>query len=57
MQKLTELFNRTAVGTNLSNTDRNGGAYGNAAVVLAYAYLAHEVQPVLLAVLKAAGLA
>ncbi len=56
MQKITELLNRTAVGANLSTADRNSGAYGNAAVVVAYAYLAHELQPVLLAVIQAVGL-
>lgn len=57
MEKITELLNRIALGANLSNGIGDGPAYGNPAVVLAYAYLVHELAPILLAVLKAAGLA
>jgi hypothetical protein len=57
LEKLIGLTNRIAVTTDVSNTGRNGPAYGRAVVVLAYACLVHELAPVVLAVLKAAGLA
>lgn len=57
LEKLTGLTNRIADCTNMSNVGRNGRAYGNAVTVLAYACLVHELAPVVLAVLKAAGLA
>lgn len=57
LEVLTGLVNSTAAGTGMSNMGRNGSAYGKAAVVLAYACLVHEVAPVVLAVLNAAGLA
>ncbi|TCU43328.1 hypothetical protein EDF33_10967 [Curtobacterium sp. PhB146] len=57
LETLTGHVNRIADCTNMSNMGRNGGAYGNAVVVLAYACLVHEVAPVVLAVLNAAGLA
>lgn len=56
LEKLTGLSNRIADCTAMSNVGRNGGTYGNAVVVLAYACLVHELQPVLLGVLKAVGL-
>lgn len=59
MEKLIELLNRIAVGTGLSNgmsgTARNSRMYGNAAMVLAYACLVHELQPVLLVVAQGVG--
>jgi ABC-type uncharacterized transport system permease subunit len=55
--KLIGLSNRIAAGADMSNVGRKGGAYGNAVVVLAYACLVHELAPVVLALLRAAGLA
>ncbi|TCL88691.1 hypothetical protein EDF31_101538 [Curtobacterium sp. PhB142] len=57
LKKLIGRVNRIADCTNMSNVGRNGGAYENAVVVLAYACLVHELAPVVLAVLRAAGLA
>jgi len=56
VEKITGRLNRTVLGTNMSNAARNGGAYANATVIVAYACLVHELQPVLLAVLTAVGL-
>jgi len=42
-------------GPKLSNRPGRGSYWTNATVVVAYAYLVHELQPVVLAVLKAAG--
>jgi hypothetical protein len=57
LEKLTGLPNRIVAGSNMSNVGRSARLYGNAGVVLAYACLVHELAPVVLAVLKAAGLA
>jgi len=55
--KLIGLSNRIAAGTDMSNVGRKGGTYGNAAVVVAWACLVHELAPVVLAVMSAVGLA
>lgn len=56
-EKLIGLTDRIALSPNMSNVARNGGVYGKAVVVLAYACLVHEAAPIVLAVLKAANLA
>ena len=54
---MIERFDRINFGTSVSNAGRNGGAYGNAVVIVAWACLVRELSPILLAVLNAAGLA
>lgn len=40
----------------MSNVGRSARGYANATVIVAYAYLVHELRPVALAVLKGVGL-
>lgn len=50
---LARLHKRTAVHASVSNGRGTDGAYANAALVVAYAALAHELQPLLTTVVQA----